>query len=77
MPKRDWINEMNDLAQAAVPAQDDRAVLEDMIIWIDKAKVGPAFVRWYRDALVKGSTNPDLVVEEHVPRNSWMIGGTK
>lgn len=49
MPKRDWITEMNDLADSTEPKQDDRAVLEDMIIWLSGTGLGPRFAGWYRE----------------------------
>jgi len=56
MPKRDWIDELNDLAQAAVPPQGDRELIEDMIVWLNATGLGPRFVSWYRDNLVVSGT---------------------
>jgi len=57
MPKRDWITEMNDLADLATPKQDDRMVLEEMIMWLNGTGLGPRFVNWYRDVVGTSISN--------------------
>lgn len=58
--KKDWIEEMNDIADAN--GQDDRAVLEDMICFLNRKvetpngglrALGEQFLAWYRENVNK------------------------
>lgn len=41
----DWITQMNEVAGDEM---SDRDVLEEMIIFLNKRRLGPAFVTWFK-----------------------------